>query len=277
MPTFVIHELNKLARKVTVSDKTIRVGRDPHCQVVVNGAAVSREHAIFQLDASSSNWFVTNQSQTNPLVVDGGLVPESTWVKEGTEILIGADHLVVFSLTEQSAKTYFAAGRASFLKNRCPQCQWSGMVSALRQDPPCPRCGATGLVGFDTPQHKVVDLQGLDVSTRAMDLDQVRASLKQLHTAKKSHVERVDGWEGGAGRQDLSEATPLVIGRNTTMQLRGFVFGTVDITWNGRRYVVNNHLIFGGLRVNGEPTKSTPVKHGDILEIGSNRLKIVTE
>ncbi len=278
MPTFVVHELKKLARKASVSGKTLRVGRDPGCDLVLTGPAVSREHAVFQQDGATGNWFVYNRSQTNPLVVDSKLVNESAWVQEGSEILVGGDHLLIFSETEQKAAGYFQSGRVRFDKKHCGRCDWSGMVSALRDDPPCPRCGATGLVAVDEYVADQKAPQEAANETKAMDLDQVRASLKQLKTAKRSHVERSDGWMGGGEqRKDLSETEPLVLGRSEDLRLRGFVFGTVTITWNGRRWMANSNLMFGAMRVGGETVKSTALKHGDEIEIGQNKFKVVTE
>lgn len=277
MPTFVIHELKKLARKASLGGKTLRIGRDPSCELVLTGAAVSREHAVFQQDGATGNWFVYNRSQTNPLVVDGKLVSESAWVQEGSEILVGVDHLLIFSETEQKAATYFQAGRVRFDKKHCARCDWTGMVSGLREDPPCPRCGATGMTAADAYVAQIAKEESV-VETRAMDLDAVRASLKQLKAAKRSHIERADGYTGGGSpRQDLSETEPLVLSRSSELRLRGFVFGSVTVSWNGRRWMASSNLMFGALRVNGEPTKGTALKHGDVLDIGPNQFKVVTE
>lgn len=277
MPTIFVHEMNKPALRVAITGKSFRLGRDPACDLVLNGSSVSREHAEFRFDGAGGNWFIYCTSQTNPIVVDGKLVGESAWVKEGSEILIGADHLLVFSENEQKTAALAQDGRVRFAKHVCPGCDWLGMISMLRKDPPCPRCGGTGLRSADAYVKDVEAAHEAQNATFAMDLDQVRASLRQLKNAKRSHVERVDSWAEGGQRQDLVETEPVLLARDAPLKLRGFVFGRVRIAWNGRRWMATNELKFGALTVNGEPTQSTALKHGDLIEIGRNRFKLVTE
>jgi hypothetical protein len=234
---------------------------------------------MLQQDATSGKWYLACTSQTNPVVVDGKLVKQSAWLAEGSEMLIGADHLLVFCENDQKASNYFGSGRARFEKKTCGRCDWAGMVSALRNDPECPKCGAKGLQGGDNyvpEKPKFVELE--PDSTRAIDLDQMRAGLKNLKTAKQSHVERMDGFTGqGVTRKDLKESESLTLGRGEDLHLQGFVFGRVTIAWNGRRYMISDRLLWGSLKVNGEACKETALKHGDVIEVGANRFKVVTE
>lgn len=276
MPTLIVHETNKLARKAPFLVKTFRIGRDPACELVLNSPTVSREHAVIRMDGATGNWFISCTSNTNPVVVDGQLVSETAWVKEGAEILVGSDHLLLFSETEQRAAGP-AAGQARFVKTLCPKCNWAGMISSLRRDAPCPRCGATGMHAADAYVKAVTEAATVQNETSAMDLDQVRASLRQLKTAKRSHVARIDSWSDGGTQHDLTEAEPLYIARDGPLKLRGLVWGRVKIAWHGRRWQCTSELLFGALRVNGEPTKQCMLRDGDTLEVGNCRFKVVTD
>ncbi|MBI5609614.1 MAG: FHA domain-containing protein [Deltaproteobacteria bacterium] len=276
MPTLIVHELNQPARKAPFLVKSFRIGRDPHNELVLSSPTVSREHALIRMDAATGNWFISCVSQTNPVVVDGQLVTQTAWVREGSEILIGSDHLILFSENEQRAAGY-QAGQARFVKNVCSTCQWSGMISSLRRDAICPKCGSKTLHAADAYVAAATHDFVANDATSAMDLDQVRASLRQLKTAKRSHIERLDDWSDGGERHDLSETEPLYIGRAFALKLRGFVFGKVKIAWTGRRWQLTNELIFGGLQVNGKPVKETLLRDGDEIDVGSSRFKVVTE
>ena len=110
-----------------------------------------------------------------------------------------------------------------------------------------------------------------------MDLDQVRASLRQLKTAKRSHVERLDGWKDGGESFDLNETEPLTLGRAGQLKIRGLVWGCVKVAWTGRRWQLSSELKFGSVRVNGELTKQSLLRDGDTIEIGNSRFKVSTD
>lgn len=277
MPTLIVHETNKLARKAPFTVKRFRIGRDPACELVLTSATVSREHAVLHMDGATGNWFISCSSHTNPVVVDGQLVTETAWVKEGSEILVGSDNLLLFSETEQKANAYSGA-QARFVKNTCPGCSWSGMISSLRRDATCPRCGAAGLHAADAYIKAVSEAAAVvQNETSAMDLDQVRASLRQLKTAKRSHVERLDPWKEGGQIFDLSESEPLLIARDGQLKIRGLVWGQVRIAWTGRRWQLTSELKFGSVRVNGELVKQVLLRDGDTIEVGNCRFKVATD
>lgn len=279
MPTLIVHETNKLTRKAPFTVKRFRIGRDPTCELVLTSSTVSREHAVLHMDGATGNWFISCTSHTNPVVVDGQQVTETAWVKEGSEILVGSDNLLLFSETEQKANSY-SANQARFVKNACPSCQWSGMISSLRRDANCPRCGSTGLHPADAYVKAVAAAAAtaaVQNETSAMDLDQMRASLRQLKTAKRSHVERLDAWKEGGASFDLSESEPLVLGRDGQLKIRGLVWGRVRVAWTGRRWQLTSELKFGSVRVNGELTKQALLRDGDTIEVGNCRFKVATD
>jgi pSer/pThr/pTyr-binding forkhead associated (FHA) protein len=276
LPTLIVHELNQAARKAPFLVKSFRIGRDPQNELVLASPTVSREHALIRMDAASGNWFISCTSHTNPVVVDGQLVTQTAWVREGSEILIGSDHLILFSENEQRAASY-QAGQSRFVKNVCDSCHWSGMISTLRRDAICPKCGSKGLHAADAYIKAIDASVGAQNDTSAMDLDQVRASLRQLKTAKRSHIERTDAWTAGGERQDLIETEPLFISRKDELKLRGFVFGRVKVAWTGRRWQLTSELKFGAVQLNGKPVKETLLRDGDVIDIGNSKFRVVTE
>src|SRR5437660_1643614 len=99
MPAFVIFALGQPPRRAMLEMSTIRVGRDPANEITLQGDTVSREHAAF-VQGRDSRWSVRCTSQKNAIVVDGAIVTSQAGVVEGTEVLVGSDHLIIFSDNE---------------------------------------------------------------------------------------------------------------------------------------------------------------------------------
>ena len=183
IPTFLLHALGKPSRKIAIASGPVHVGRDPGSQLVLGDDTVSRDHAVFAADRQG-NWTVACVSETNPIVVDGKLVSKSKPMHEGSEILVGRCHLIIFSLSARKAAGY------------------------------------------------------------------------------------------------LGEQKPLEITRDRDAALRlfGLTFGgSVRVAWSGARFVATSTVFFPGMKINGVRTKSAPLAPDDVIEIGSNRFRFVTE
>jgi hypothetical protein len=276
MPTFVLHALGKPSRKIAIARGPVRVGRDPASQLVLGDDAVSRDHAVFNADARG-NWTVACVSETNPIVVDGKLLSKSKPVHEGSEILVGRSHLIIFSLSERKAAGYLGEG-ASYRKSECPRCQWSGLARDLGRESACPDCGARGLrceTAYATDQEVG---HAKDGATALLNPAQLDTMLQRIKTAKQSRLERVDAHE--PARKELGEREPVEIARgdHAALRLFGLTFGgSVRVAWTGARFVATSTVVFPGMKINGVRTKSAPLAPDDVIEIGSNRFRFVTE
>jgi hypothetical protein len=116
--------------------------------------------------------------------------------------------------------------------------------------------------------------------TMHISQDQVRASLKKLKAAKLSRLERIDGHEDRTQKTDLSENETIQIGKTpqSTFKLKGFsIGGGVTVRWRGTHFVAESAMFFPAMKVNGVKSKAAPLNSGDVLEIGGNRFRFVTE
>lgn len=279
MPVLVIHALHQSVQKSSWPGPTIRVGRDPACsELVLPGTTVSREHAVFQ-KGPDGRWLVRCLSETNPIIVDGALTSAGAYVSEGSEILIGTEYLLIFSDSDFSSRAYMGQD-SYFSKTECLKCHWMGMVSTLRRQPTCPRCAGTDLK-FEKDYHRGdASRKATQESTTAVDPRAVKAMLGQLKTARRSHIERTDGKGGLGARKDLSEDRPFRIarGEGADFPLLGFAIGGgVTVRLDNGRFVAESAMFYPPLKVNGVKTKSQPLGNGDILQIGGNVFRLVTE
>lgn len=276
MPTFVLHAFGKPAKKVTLQKQPIKVGRDPESDLVLGDATVSRQHAVFKMDAAG-RWYVSCVSETNPIVVNGAQVAKRKYVHEGAEILIGKESLIIFSNTEKAAAAYLNQGDA-MIKAECRTCQWSGLVRGGHRKPSCPDCGGADMIVANAYAKEDEIQRAKEGATALISPAAVGDFLKRLKVAKRSRIERTDGREPAV--KSLSEDTPLELGRgkDAPMRLFGFVLGGGAIVeWEGSHFVVTSTVFFPAMRVNGEKTKSIALKHNDRIVIGSNQFRFLTD
>lgn len=278
MPTFVLFAMKKAPQVATVDRTPVTLGRDASCDIVLPGDTISRHHAVVERDRAGQ-WTIRCVSATNPIVVNGALTTSSAQLSEGDEVLLGTEYLVVFSENETRAAAY--VGRDSyFARSQCSKCGWTGMVSALRREPVCPRCGGRDLVALNVYRKETAAHAAVEGETRAISGTEVRASLQRLKEAKRSRIERLDGLQDRQARKELSESEPCRIGKETdaTFRLHGFTLGGgVTIRWSGTHFVAESAMLFPAMRVNGRKEKMTSLRPGDLIEIGRNRFRFVTE
>jgi hypothetical protein len=284
MPAFVICTLSEPPRKVVCDAPPVRVGRDGSNEIILTGRSVSREHAMFVPD-ETGRWHVSCVSDTNPIVVNGALVTTGAPVGEGTEVIVGADAMIVVSENAFTASAYMGAKRA-FEKTNCANCGWTGLVSTARRITLCPRCTRA----IDSAVRSLPDNEkGLtgtnpgfatgDTATHMIDPEAMLGLAGRVKVAQSSRLERIDGKEIGQAVLPMSIDKKVVLGKtaDAAFRLHGmFVFGAVRISWQKDRYVAESELSFpSSLRVNGERKDVANLRNGDVLEIGSNRFRFV--
>jgi hypothetical protein len=278
MPTFVIHALNQEPKKASYAQGEVTIGREADNDLALAGKTVSRHHAMFVRTANG--WVARCVSETNPLVVDGAMTRTEVEVTEGSEVLVGGDYLLVFVEEEKNAASYMGGEKKYYTRVACDRCGWAGLMSGVRAQPVCPGCGNVNLDRGDAYDHTKEADKAEAGATAFVDRNQVRAAMDQLKTAKMSRVERADGKSGGATRKELTERETLVISKGTTtgLKLFGIVFGEgIKISWNGKNYLAESSLSFPSMKVNGTKESTCRLKNGDLVEVGSNRFKFVTE
>ncbi len=273
MPTFIIHALNKPATKLTFDAPRVQVGRDPDCDIVLPDEAVSRSHAVFARSVDG-RWSLQCVSATNPVVVDGHVVTTLAPVSEGTEVLVGGDHLIIFSENAFKADEYIQI-KSHYERKRCPQCRWEGMTSSLRVLP-CPRCGHAALDAIQS--YKGSPSTAPQVETAAMKPEDARALFSKIRAARMSYIERADGKVEGVTRAELSESRGVTLGPGDDPALKvfGLHVGTITIAWSGEHFEARSGMLFPAMRVNGEKTKTAPLRNGDVIEVGSNQFRFAT-
>ena len=117
-----------------------------------------------------------------------------------------------------------------------------------------------------------------DEPTTTMSAFEAEAGFFRLRNATRSALERIEKGDEPGERFELAEDKVLVIGGSgAPVELRGLTLGSAKVTWNGNYFSVESALTFPAMRVNGEKTKLSNLRHGDLLEIGSNRFRLVTK
>ena len=273
MPIFIIYALGQPPQKIRLDTPPVRVGREASNDLVIRDKTVSREHAMFLTDAAG-RWVVSCVSDTNGVVVDGKLTRAGAPLKEGSQVLIGAEHMVIFSENEVTAKEYLGAGGA-YSRGECGTCHWKGMISTLRKNMACPRCGGHEFLGLDHYESADAPQFPVDSPTRTTSVQEVKEIWTRLNQAKRSTLERADGKQGLGDRWALQEDTVYELSRAAKAQVKlaGIIFGRARVLWAGERWMLESDLSFPSCRVNGEKVRSSPLKNGDVIEIGSNKLK----
>jgi pSer/pThr/pTyr-binding forkhead associated (FHA) protein len=274
MPIFIIQALGQPPQKVRLDNPPVRVGRDATNDVVIRDKTVSREHAMFLTDAQG-RWVVSCVSDTNGVVVDGKLTRSGAVLKEGSQILFGAEHMVIFSENDVTAKEYLGAGGA-YSRGECATCHWKGMVSTLRKNMACPRCGGSQFLGLDHYESTDAPQFPVDSPTRTTSVAEVKEIWTRLNQAKRSAIERADGRDALGTRVALQEDTAYEMSRGAKeLKLVGIIFGRAYVRWHGSGWAIESELSFPSCRVNGDKVKSVTLKNGDEIEIGSNKFKFV--
>ncbi len=273
MPSFLVYRLGHPMRRVSFDTPPVRVGRDPENDIVIPCDSVSREHAVFVQD-ETKRWFVGCVSETNPIVVSGRLVSTSTPVADMSEVLVGNDCLIVFVLNPANA-AHLVSTRP-LLQVVCQRCWWTGMVSAYSKEAACPRCGSVALGPAEEMQTEVDANLVNTAGTRVLSQGEIRASYRVMREAARTVLERTDKH---GGRKVLTETDVVrITAKHDTLPLKGFLLGDgFTLSWDGRNWVVESHMFWPRLCVNGDAVRSARLRAGDVLEVGGNRFKLSTE
>lgn len=277
MPVFMIHASGKEPRKAQFDLAEIQVGRSPDAELVLPSSTVSRRHAVFSQDRNGK-WTVRCVSGTNPIVVDGKLVREIAAIEDGSEVLVGAEFLLVFVRRDADAFKH-GGGRSVYAPTRCTHCNWSGMLSAFRAKPICPACGSPDILREDEYDKTQARKDAVTGSTQNLDAERVREQYRSLKTAQMSVLVRLDD-EGGRRRKELTENHTVHLSKKDSadFKLFGMVVGSgLNITWNGSRYEVHASIEFPSMKVNGKKTRKARLKPGDMIEVGKNRFRYEVE
>ncbi len=80
--------------------------------------------------------------------------------------------------------------------------------------------------------------------------------------------------------QSLSESEVVTISKkpHATLRLHGFVWGGgLTIRWDGTHLQVTSAMVFPSMKVNGQKVNFAVLKDGDVIEVGRNRFRFLTE
>ena len=273
MPTFVIHALDRMPQQLSVDKPEIHVGRNSSNDIVLPHETVSREHCVFE--QKDGVWQVRCVSKTNPIVVNGVLRTGHTALAEGSEILVGGRNLLLFSVDGSSVDTSMKA-RTTVRTYACHGCKWQGVISRHKEVPVCLRCGKTDLRALDDYRTGRPSERPRDPTER-LDNAAVKELFDKIKVAKRSRLERIDGRT--AASVHLAEDRWITLARDADerLQLVGFVFGSIRVAWDGNSYVARSELWFPSMKVNSARARQATLQHGDVIQVGPNRFRFVTE
>lgn len=275
MPVIIVHALGKAPQKLSLASSPIRIGRDPTNDVVLADETVSREHALL-VRAPDGSWMVSCVSETNPIVLDGKVTADGGTLREGAEVLVGSEYLLIVALDAHRADQYMQ-GRSAFAKHECVHCGWSGMLSSAARNLTCPKCMGTQFRKTDS-YATGTESDKARLATAYVDPRSASEAFERIQGAKRSFIERVDAEGNAEGRSALGEERHVELARSgpDLLRLRGLCWGTVRIAWDGERHVVESKMLFPALRVNSERTERARLRSGDLIEVGANRFRFVT-
>ena len=274
MPAFLVYRLGLPMRRVIIDTPPVRVGRDPENDIVVVNDTVSREHAAFVQD-ERRQWHVSCVSGSNPIVVGGRLVTTSAPVLDMMEVVVGNDCLIVFVVDPADAA--HLGDHRQLQQVLCPRCWWTGMASVLRSGMPCPRCGGATVEPAGPPDDVDPSMLSEPPGTRVMTDVEVRSSARVIRDATRAVLACVDG---RGGRRVLAGGEALRVSKNNTeLPLQGWLLigDGFTLAWDGHTWSVESRMVWPALRVNGAPVKSTRLRIGDVIEVGSNRFELTTD
>ena len=274
MPTIIVHELGKPPRTATFDLPQILIGREEGCQVVLNNASVSRQHAVVQR-LPDGRWACQALKDENPLVVDGEVTTSTCLLQEGSQLQIGRV-FVIFSLEAQARRDYMV-DQAQY-DAVCQGCQWQGVLSAMARAPACPRCGGNAFLRSDDLAAETSRGPVLSGPTSYLQPDDLQRMHERINQAKNARIERLTPATGLPPSFALSESATCVFGKkgSSNMPIEGFLFGgPATIRWVRPQYVLQKGGFFPGLKVNGSPVKERGLKDGDQIVLGKNRFRFV--
>jgi hypothetical protein len=280
MPAFVICALGSKPRKVVVDSAPVRVGRDESNEIVLPNATVSREHAIFMSDEGGA-WYVSCVSDTNPIVVDGKQTATGARVTEGSEVVVGTDAMIIFSQSSLAANSYLGNDAQKFYdKSACATCGWSGMVTAIRKNSACPRCGGVIRPADahrpDNEQRTSRTSMFPSKATSHVDPSELQEVFAKLKASQQSRLERVDGKDDARASLTLATDKRATLAKSDAASLKLFglfVFGSVGIAWRKDAFVITSAMSFPAMKINGAKVTSATLAHGDVIEVGGNRFR----
>ena len=144
-----------LQRRISVGPTPLTIGRVAACDVVLDGAAVSRAHC--RLELSGGEVIVTDLSSTNGTFVDGRRLAAPTALQHGATLHVGG-HAMTYErrtlreLEEAAALDRDAQEASAYVQSLLPDPLRSGPVRTEWLFLPCAQLGGAGFgTGWVTP------------------------------------------------------------------------------------------------------------------------------
>lgn len=273
MPTFIIHAMGQEPQKAVVKGDEITAGRSRDNDLVLPGDTISRYHTAFVKEPDGP-WRVICTSPTNAIVVDGTRVESECELSDGTEILLGAEILLVFAEGSAHDDALLAA-RSAYERARCDSCGWVGMLSSLHVDPVCPLCSGAQIQHPNLYDPSEARREAHDGVTEMVGETQVRAIRRRLRESQRSRIERIDDQRGAQAKLlDESERTLLGKKQGADLELAGLTIGEgLEVWWNGATFMIRSQLSFPAMKINGYRRKQARLVDGDEIEVGKNQFR----
>lgn len=99
MPILTSNDASVVRRKLEFEECTVTIGRHPECDIIIDDASVSRQHA--RIDSENGVYFIEDLNSRNGTLLNSESIHRSTRLFDGSEINI-CDVSFVFHLEENS-------------------------------------------------------------------------------------------------------------------------------------------------------------------------------
>ena len=92
-PTYLVHTFEHRAYPLT-SGRSLTIGRDTDCDIVVNEVFVSRHHAELRPDRPDGDGYVLHSTGANPTILNNEPMTAPHVLQEGDQFLVGTMRFV---------------------------------------------------------------------------------------------------------------------------------------------------------------------------------------
>ena len=99
MPILTSNDASVVRRKLEFEDRSVTIGRHPECDIIIDDASVSRQHA--RIESENGVYFIEDLNSRNGTFLNNESIHRSTRLFDGSEINI-CDVRFVFHLEENS-------------------------------------------------------------------------------------------------------------------------------------------------------------------------------
>lgn len=189
---------------VPLSEGELVAGRAPDCDLVLDDAAVSRQHASFRVEGDQIT--VQDLGSRNGVLVNGVPIEEPTLLQHADRVRVGTRELVLHDT--QKSRRRRAQGTTELV--RCPTC---GSMKPPEVD--CSQCGvgkSDSLIPMELPTVRIAPMSDVEAGSSGSDS---QAPSGALHTLTQLADRALDMGRGPEAERILGRTLERLLAKAT--------------------------------------------------------------